>query len=339
MKIASLNAYQENVSRGAETFVQELSKRLSQKNTVEVISGDSYHESNWPVIWRVFLDPKGLQILFFTLKKLSYLWKNKFDVVIPINGGWQPALLRILTWLYGGKMIIAGQSGIGWDDKNNLWCFPDYFVALSSYAKTWAKKINPFVATIYIPNGVDIKNFSPEGSKMKLKLKKPIIITVGALTQTKRINLTIEAVSRLRNVSLLVVGDGELRKDLEDLGQLLLPDRFAILKLPFEEMPKAYRCGNLFTLVSEPFYSFEIAIIEALSTNLPVVVNNDPLRKEIVGDAGIFVNPEDSESYAKALERALRTDWENKPRKQAEKFSWDKVALQYEVLFKSLILK
>ncbi len=46
-------------------------------------------------------------------------------MVIPVNGGWMPAILRIVTWLYGGKLVISGQSGIGWDDRNNLWCFPD----------------------------------------------------------------------------------------------------------------------------------------------------------------------------------------------------------------------
>ena len=49
---------------------------------------------------------------------------EKYDVVVPLNGGWQPALLRIITWVYGGKVVISGQAGMGWDDRNNLWCFP-----------------------------------------------------------------------------------------------------------------------------------------------------------------------------------------------------------------------
>ena len=39
----------------------------------------------------------------------------------------------------------------------------------------------------------------------------------------------------------------------------------------------------------------------------------------------------------KALENALKMSWGDKPRRQAEKFSWDKIAKQYEDLFKQLV--
>ena len=38
MKIAFLNKYQDKVNRGAETYVFELSKRLSKNHEVDVIS-------------------------------------------------------------------------------------------------------------------------------------------------------------------------------------------------------------------------------------------------------------------------------------------------------------
>jgi len=44
MKIAFLNKYQNKVYRGAETFVFELSKRLSRDNEVDVISDINYFE-------------------------------------------------------------------------------------------------------------------------------------------------------------------------------------------------------------------------------------------------------------------------------------------------------
>lgn len=334
LKIAFLNTYQ--LERGAETFVSELTKRLVKRHRVKVFAGDEIPSKRWPLLWRAFLDPQGLQIFWFTLKKLPAIWREKFDVVIPINGGWQPALVRIITWVYGGKMIISGQSGIGWDDRNNLWSFPNAFVALSSKAAGWAKRVNPFIKIKYIPNGVDIKKFTPNGPRFKTKLKKPIVLCVGALTQTKRIDLVIKATSKLKDASLLIVGDGELRQEIQKLGEKLLADRFQLTHVPFEEMPEIYRAADVFTLVSEPYYSFEIVLVEAMASGLSVVANDDPIRREIVGEAGILVDPMNIDSYTKALQKTLEREWGDKPKKQVEKFDWDKIAELYEGLFESI---
>ena len=355
MKIAFLNMYSGVVNRGAETFVHEIAQRLSKHNEVTLFQfGDrrgreSYNvisipmKVNWRskdmtgTIWRkLFIDYWSLLILLFTLKSIRKIIKERFEIIVPLNGGWQPALVRLVTWLYGGKMVISGQSGIGWDDRNNLWCFPDCFVALSSYAKNWAKRVNPFVKTEYVPNGVDIQKFNQKGDKLQIDLKKPIVLTVGALIPSKRIDLVIKAVSRLKDVSLLVVGDGEQKDELTRIGEDLLKYRFQLIKLPFEQMPKVYRTADLFTLVSESYYSFEIVLAEAMATNLPVVADDDPIRREIVGNAGILVNPTDTDSYAKAIDKALNTNWGNKPCEQAEKFLWDTIAEKYEEIFRKL---
>lgn len=338
MKIIFLNIYQELVDRGAEVFVTELSKRLGETNNVKVVYGNKKISSKrWPFLWRFFLDPQGIQICLFTIKKLPLLWREKPDIVIPVNGGWQPAIVRIITCLYGGKMIISGHSGMGWDDRNNLWCFPDVFIALSNRAKIWAKKANPFIKVKYIPNGVDINKFCPDGKAVETKLNRPIILCVAALTRTKRIDLVIKAVARLRDVSLLVMGDGDMKGKIEELGNKLLGNRFELTKLPFEDMPQVYRAADVFTLVSEPYYSFEIVLTEAMASGLPVVVNDDPIRREIVGNAGILVDPTNIDEYKEALKTALKTNWGDKSRKQAEKFSWDKIAKKYEKLFLEII--
>ena len=100
-------------------------------------------------------------------------------------------------------------------------------------------------------------------------------------------------------------------------------------------MPEVYRSVDLFTLVSRPYHSFEIVLVEAMAAGLPVVANNDLIRGEIVGDAGFLVNPENIESYSRALSKGLEMNWANIPRKQSEKFSWDKIAQEYEKLFLS----
>ena len=335
MKIAFLNIYQGQVNRGAETFVLELSRRLKKMgHKVMIISGRSKPPmQQWPILWRLFIDPRGLYICWFTLKNLPRIWREKPDIVVPVNGGWQPALVRLITWLYKGKMIISGQSGIGWDDRNNLWSFPDTFVVLSTKAKNWAKRANPFVKIKHIPNGVDTNKFTPRGHGLKTSLKRPVILCVGALVSTKRIDLVIRAVSRLKDVSLLVVGDGDLKAELKRIGKGMLDDRFELTKVPFEKMPQVYKAADIFTLVSEPYYSFEIVLVEAMASGLPVVANKDEIRTEIVGEAGILVDPTDIGAYTEGLKQALSKNWGDKPQVQAKKFDWDRIAKKYEKLF------
>jgi glycosyltransferase involved in cell wall biosynthesis len=336
MKIAFLNIYQGKQIRGAEIFVSELSYRLAKKHEIVLYAGRKAPAPRWPILWRAFIDPHGIQNFIWTLKQLPKIWRTKPDVVLPLNGAWQPALVRILTWLYGGKMVISGQSGKGWDDRNNLWCFPNAFVALSQELSLWAKKANPFVRVVHIPNGVNTKKFKPKGNKIEFKLGKPIILCVGALTDEKRIDLAIKAVAKLKKGSLLVVGQGPLKDKLNKLGKRLLGRRFLIKKYAYEKMPQIYRGANIFTLPSPSFRAFEIVIVEALATGLGVVVNDDPIRREIVGKAGKFVDPLDTQEYAKALKEVLKRGWTKIARKQAEKFDWDKITKDYESLFKEI---
>jgi glycosyltransferase involved in cell wall biosynthesis len=337
ISICIINIFQGKARRGAETFVDELSRRLELKYEVKIISGNRRLPQRWPLVWRLHIDPYGLSIFWFTIKNLPKIYGQKYDVVIAINGGWQPLILRLATWIYGGKLVLSGQSGIGWDERCNLYSFPDYFVALSSKAQRWARKFNPFVKVKYVPNGVDLDKFKPEGEKMDLGLKRPVILVVAALTKAKQIDLTIKAVARLANTSLVVVGEGEMKEDVDKLGKNLLDGRFKLISLKHSQMPKIYRSADLFTLVSHSREAFGIAYVEAMASNLPIVSVDDEQRREIVGNAGLFVkNPEDSEEYARMIDKAISIKWDNKPRKASKKFSWDEIALEYENIINEL---
>lgn len=359
MKIAFLNIYNGVVNRGAETFVKELASRLSKNHQVTVFqAGDREGKEVYKIqkvsikfdpdrkdftdrfLRRVFLDYQNRVIFIFTLKSLLQILKERYDIVIAVNGGFMPAILRIVTWLYGGKMIISGQSGMGWDDRNNLWCFPDVFVALSEKAKNWAKKANPFVKVVEIANGVDVNKFQAPRTKLQKKAVKTVL-AVGAFVKSKRLELAIEAVSRLKDAKLVIAGGGgDLKDKIYDLGiKKLGKDRFKILSLPFERMPEVYQMADVFTLPSEPSEAFGNVLVEAMACGLSVVATDDPIRREIVGDAGLLVDPTMTEDYAKAIKEALERDWGERPRKQAEKFDWDKIAEKYEELFRSLGFK
>lgn len=338
MKIAIINVYQNKVERGAEVFVDEISKRLSRSNDLSVIAtkrGITHSRSKF--FWRFYLDAQSIQIAFYTISILPKLWRDKYDIIMPLNGGWQPALIRIFTWVRGGKMVISGQSGIGWDDRNNLWSFPNVFVALTPYAKEWAKRANPFINVKQIPNGVDINKFKSEKKAHKLPLKHPIILCVAALVPSKNVDKTIKAVAKLPGTSLLVVGKGPMEKQLKKMGKELLGNRFKIISASHSDMPSIYKSADLFTLCSESTEAFGIVYAEALASNLPVIATKDKQREYIVGNAGKLVNPNNTKEYGKVIKEALRTKWGSKPQKQAQKFDWGNIAKEYEKVFNSLV--
>lgn len=338
LKIAFLSLFTGGVERGGETFVAELSKRLSMNHYVEVIAGNSKALANWPILWRFFLDPQGIGVMKFTLKNFGKILKERYDVVIAMDGGFEAIIARVATWIYGGKLIISGQSGKGWFDRINILSCPNAFVAISNFSLRKLKWMNPFIRYAYIPNGVDLNRFKPTGETYSSKMSKPIILTVGAFAKSKRINLVIEAISRLDEANLLIVGDGEERSALEALANKKIPGRFEFLKAKHENMPEIYRAADLFVLLPRSSEAFGIVYVEAMASGLPVVAVNDEQRVEIVGPGGILVNhASEPEDIAFAIAEALERKWDGKPRAQAEKFSWDEIVSRYEDLIHMLL--
>lgn len=337
MKIAFLNIYNGVVERGSEIFVKELATQLSFNHKVCVFQSGAKTDEFYQVKQIVsipYANNQGLiydfLVLVFTIKSLKRLWNERYDWLIPINGRWQVILCRIFRFLKGGNILISGHAGVGFEDKFNIVVGkPDVFIALSKDARKWAEVYTKKLE--YIPNGVNISLFNIKSKPMPLSLKSPIVICVSALLPYKRVDLTIKALSKLKNVSLLLIGDGPLKKEVEKLGQNLLNGRFKLLsRVSHEDITPYYKIAKIFTLVSKNSEAFGLVYLEALASNIAVVAPDDINRREIIGNAGLFCNPENIEEYANAIQDALNIDWKDKPRIQAEKYSWDKIAKKYE---------
>ncbi len=273
MKIAILSFYSGVHDRGVETWAANLQRHVGGIN---IFSGwKSYN----PLLWL------------------------KYDIVIPTNGRFQVLLAR----LFCKRIIVFGHSGPGADDKWNLLCSPDVFVAFSQAQSSWARRFKwPWTKIEVIHHAVDISAFTPTHPQ------GDTVLCVAANEPAKR----VELIKAVPGIKLRVVGRGQ-------------PE-----EVPYYRMPEIYHQARVFCFVPQPWEAFGLVFLEALASNLPVVTIDDLIRREIVGDAGIFVkNPEDSHSLAVAIGRAISTDWGDKPRRQAAKFSWDKVAKLYDLCF------
>jgi len=350
--IALLSFYSGVVERGVETFCFEIAKRLVKNHKVTVFQSGKIKPQNFKalqvkafasapksqtgIFGKFYFDWQSVKILIFTLKVLPKLYMGKYDLILPLNGGWQTVIIRLFSKIIGAKMLISGHAGIGSDDAWNLFFRPDIFVALTTAEKDWANKLVPEVKTVVIPNGVDLARFNPKVKAKDLPFVKPIVVCASALVPYKRVDLTIKAVAKLKTLSLLILGDGEMRGVIDSLGKRLLGKKYLRLIAPYDEIPSYYRAGDVFTLASKT-EAFGISYVEAMACNLPVVTTNDNSRAEIIGSAGILTDPLNIDKYAKDLIIASKTNYKNIPYMQALKFSWNKIVQKYSALIKEMV--
>jgi glycosyltransferase involved in cell wall biosynthesis len=349
------------VHRGAETFVLELADRLSGKFEVTTLCRGRANRFCWPVCAisrdalvltqpyryrigrkvqdKLFLDPLGAESLSFSLNVIPPLVRARYDLLLPVNGVWGALACRLIRRAYGTPFITVGHAGIGRPDLWQVRQRPNVHVVLTEHARLWMTGICPDLRVQVIPNGVDIIRFHPDLTPVSLPLERPRYLCAAAAVSYKNIRLTIEAVSRLSRGSLLVLGRGPLKAELEAQGMRQLgPQRFMMQDVPHTEMPNYFAACDVFTLVSErECEAFGIVYLEAMACNKPVVATDDPIRAEIVRDAGILCDGYHMDAYVRALERAANLDFGDQPRRQAEKFSWDSIALEYQQLIEACL--
>ena len=168
-----------------------------------------------------------------------------------------------------------------------------------------AKKVNGFVSgqKILLPVGVEIKS-----KLIKDKNSHDIrLLTVSTLTAVKNIGLILQAMVKLPNtVTLKIIGDGPLRKDLEELSRNLgLNERIDFMGWSHhEEMDKYYDSSDI--LVHASVHEAEcFAIQEALAAGLPVVSSNVGIARDVVipGTNGFLFDPKNPGELASALNK------------------------------------
>lgn len=167
-----------------------------------------------------------------------------------------------------------------------------------------------------IPLGIDLDRFDPARARDRLHEELAldgarVVGTVGLLKPQKGHRFLIEAavqvVQEEPDVRFVVVGDGELRADLErDVRERGLDGRFVFLGQR-DDVPELLTGFDVFALASE-FEGMCLAVAEALALEKPVVatrVGGVP-QTILQGETGLLVPPRDSAALADALLWMLR---------------------------------
>jgi glycosyltransferase involved in cell wall biosynthesis len=187
-----------------------------------------------------------------------------------------------------------------------------------------------------------------EQTKSKYHIEGDFILFVSTIEPRKNLPTLLKAYRQLldsykASVKLVVVGRrGWLSEEVFTLvDELKLTNDVLFLgRLSIEDLPHLYNAAQL--LVQPSFYEgFGLPPLEAMACGTPVVVSNVSSLPEVVGDAGLLVDPEDVSELTVAIwrvltDQALREDLIAKGFKRAQCFSWEKTALQTLELYKRI---
>lgn len=350
MKIVFLSCHSGVDFRGAETVCDSLATCLAKHHEVAVFQPRKFdadrpyriieipvrvggRKESRTVLNFLRLDREHREMLAFSLRAIGKCLFIRPDIIVPMNGSWAILISKMYSLISNALLVVSGQSAIS-PDPLTLKLRPDLFVCLSAQNERGVKVAAPKQKTVIIPNGVDLNAFAPAPKTNPYGLPRPVVLCAAGPDRYKNVPETIQAVSRLEKVSLLVMGGNP---ETQEMGTRLLGARFRQSKVPHDQMPAIFNSADLFTLVSESSEAFGVVYLEAMACNLPVVATADELRRGIVGDAGLYVeDPHDVDGYSQALASALAVKWGDSPRRQAERFDWSRIVAQYEREFRLL---
>ncbi len=183
----------------------------------------------------------------------------------------------------------------------------------------------------------------------KYNISSPFILYIGGFSPRKNVRALLQAFSKLykelsESYELVIVGayrdDAELLKLLSMDLELSSHLRFTGF-VPDEELPFFYNCCKVFVYPSI-YEGFGLPPLEAMSCGAPVITSNVTSIPEVVGDAGILINPlniiELQEKLYEVLEgEELNLSLREKGLKRAAEFNWKSTAGKTLKVYESLL--
>ena len=191
--------------------------------------------------------------------------------------------------------------------------------------------LNAIDTTVYAPS----TDCDSSRERLGIPADRYLIGSVGRLSVEKGYSFLIDAVDRLLkegyNISLLIIGEGNIRGDLEaQIERLGLQDRIHLAGYQSNTI-ELYRAMDLFVLASLR-EGMPNALLEAMAMEVPVVVTKVGGIPQVICDRenGLLVEPGDAQVLADAIRemvvhRDLSSTMARRARKTVEEnYSFDR---------------
>jgi len=348
-------------STGLDHFPTKFEKeeaRLTQK----IERATSPYTKQWYTLRRSLLNTTHTVFSPFREKKDDGF--EKFDIFhssfLPINDYFlsKPDIKRFLTVhdliaiLFPNYFIgqpVPVKDAIDWMKPS------DFFFTNSQYTKSdlcnYRKDVNPDnVFVTHLAADPQIFYHVSEKGKINDVLKKhsiptnqPYFLGVSTLEPRKNIDQVIRCFSQivqqerlLKDTNLVLVGkrgwDYQKIFDTLDVNPAIRNKVFFTGFVDNTDLAPIY-CGSLGFMYMSLYEGFGLPPLEAMQCGVPVITSNTSSLPEVVGDAGITLDPKDDAALCQAIlnlyqDSALRERMRAASLQQAAKFSWDKTVQQ-----------
>ena len=253
------------------------------------------------------------------LGKLTQLMRSRqIDAVITVGCGDKMFWGRLAARRAKVPVIASALHSTGWPDgvgrlNRLLTSITDAFIGC---ARAHGEHLVtgegfPKAKVHVIPNGVDVDRFHPADNKNELRasldLPKdvPLATIVAALRPEKNHRRFLDAAAltlqQIPFAHFAIVGDGDLRGDLEDYAkELKISDSVHFLGSR-SDIPEILRASDAFLLTSDN-EAAPVSIMEAMASGLPVVASDVGSVHEMVldGETGFLV-PTEAAAFADRL--------------------------------------
>jgi len=365
MKVRVLHVIPSFGTGGAERLVVDLIKYADKQNFD--VAGVSLYPEMYTILNKEVKE-NGLHVF--------YLDKHKgLDIsIIPKLRGvfkvFRPDVVH--THLYVLKYVLPAAKlehvpvivhtihNVADKEVNSFGKFLNYFgfkycgVVPVSISREVAETVHRFygrgIRSPIIYNGIPVESFS-EPSRVYNRAKSENfvrIIHIGRFSPQKNHKLLLEAFSLAlccsSDLRLWLVGDGELRPDVEELANKLgIEDKVAFLGVR-SDIPELLAQADIFVLSSN-WEGMPLSVLEAMASGKPVIATAVGGVPELVenGTTGILVPPADPDALANAIV-SLAKDPEKRASLGAmaqivakEQFDISRTARGYEELYIKLL--
>ena len=250
------------------------------------------------------IEPDAIHIQSHLLvgRYLSLVARDQNIRLVATNHTMPDNLIRYAFWI--PKFLAGVASRLSWADTSRVLRRAQSITTPTQKAAELLEDATGIDSAIAISCGIDASQFAGSGT---LVAKPPIFLYVGRLDFEKRVQILLEAFSRLpvaTGARLAVVGDGSERDSLERWAiELGISDRVRFYgTVSDEDLRRAYEGCTAFVMPSIAELQ-SIATMEAMASGRPVIAANAAALPHLVypGENGLLFEPDDVDDLAEKL--------------------------------------
>jgi len=357
MKICMVNPYFHPYMGGIERRIYETGKRLAKRHEVFVVTGrlpgtPEQEELDGIKIERLpskllkvynppFMVSKGLEKRIGNIDPdivdFHYRWALDYTISMKQVTERYPCTFTFHNSFGEGSELQQPISNI--NDRLFMKTLKRYkhVICVSEFVKNdLVDRGLPEDMASVIYNGIDLVDTFPHVDD-SASADEPWALFMGRIVKTKGLTYLLDAMRILGDqnseVKIKIAGDGPQLASLKKQAAGMVNVEF-LGHVPDDEKERLL-AGCRFFVLPSTFESFGIVLLEAMRHGNPVVASSTGGVPEVVGEAGILVEPKDGQALANALDRmwnddAFRRDAGKKALARLEHFSWDDITLQLE---------